>query len=310
MNEQPGVPGNEPERNEFREPSRFFLYVSQDSQVYGPVVALVKVSVHYGRGGSHSFFVGFFHYPYPHLGRYLPGSDYLSYFLNQNLRRGTGEGVVTDILEFPYEDLFLYAERFSAVVDLVGRKSVGVHLRHGLFHRFYKLDVKIAVYLGVHASLHAYFRRAYLPGFHGSLSDFVHREKIRSFIPLIRHKITEAAVNIAYVSEVDVPVDDIGDHVPHVFLSYLVGGERESRYFVGILYTEKMNTVFNRDFLSQKRVFDYSPRRAVYPRHHSVDANGPSLLYRIYYLVYIFHFLQFTGTYPFSSTRCLTLSRT
>ena len=254
--------------------------------------------------------MGFLYYPYPHLGRYLPGSDYLSYFLNQNLRRGAGEGVVTDILEFPYEVLFLYAKRLGAVVDLVGRKGVGVHFRHGILNRLYKLDVKIAVYLGVHASLHAYFRRAYFPGLNRSLRDFVHREKIRSFVPLVRHKITEAAVDIAYVREVDVPVNDVGDDVPNVFLSYPVGGKRKGRYFIGILYAEKMNTVFNRDLLSQKRVFNYSPRRTVYPRHHSVDANGPSLLYRIYYLVYIFHFLQFTETYPFSSTRSLTLPRT
>ena len=98
-----------------------------------------------------------------------------------------------------------------------------VHARNAIFDRTHQVEVGRARQVGVNATLHAHFRRAYRPGLLSAIGHLLERQRERIYIVLTLSEGTETATGVTHVREVDVAVDDVCHLVADSIASNVIG---------------------------------------------------------------------------------------
>ena len=103
-----------------------------------------------------------------------------------------------------------------------------MHLGCCLFDRQQQISVVEGVEIARQAALDTYFSSATFPCFDGSTPDLFERVKVSVLFARRPAKGTEAASNKTDVGEVDISIDDVGDHITNAFSPDAVSRQDQS----------------------------------------------------------------------------------
>ncbi len=213
--------------HELGEATGVLLDAAQQVHVADPVGGLLHVPIHDGGGGPDALRVGGGDHLDPLLDRDATARDEIADVLVQHLGGGAGERAEPRLLELGEVLRDRQPGAGRPIQDLFRREGVQVHLGQRRLDRAAEIDVVAPVELRGQAGLDADLGRAHLPRLDGAADHLVHREEVAFLLAVVAAERTEGAMLDAHVREVDVAVDDVGDHVARLAVAHLVRDQGE-----------------------------------------------------------------------------------
>ena len=107
-----------------------------------------------------------------------------------------------------------------------------MHIGSRLFDRAQQIAIVVRVQIAWQAPLHAHFARAQLPRFERTALNLFERVKISVLLARRAAEGAEATPDETDISEVDVAIDNVGDHIADAFAAHQVGSEDQGLHLV------------------------------------------------------------------------------
>src|SRR5207302_1925384 len=134
------------------------------------------------------------------------------------------------------------------------RECVNVHFGSRSLYRVEKVAVVVRVKIARQSALHTHFASASLPRFERSQFDFFERVKVSVLLAGRAAERTEAATHEAHVGEVDVSIDDVGDHIADTLTANVIGCKQQ-RFEFAFSRVSEAQTFIEAKLVSVQRAF-------------------------------------------------------
>ena len=261
--------------HELGEPARLLLDIPDQAHVGGHMPRALNMSVHDRGSGRQPDGVSRLDDLHPASGLEFPRRKNFADLVIQNLGRCARQAADTGVHEPAQVVGQVHPALTLAPIDFLGRISVQVQLRKGVFDGGRQLPVVLVVLLRVDASLDTDFGGAALHRPRAFLQQRVHVVDVGVRLMFVPGKAAERTTHVANIGEVHVSADHVGDIVPHVFLARPIRSPDQS-VLVGPLHAEKKLSVFDGHFAPLQGTIENCRHSRVYIVKHSLKHQAAS----------------------------------